>query len=313
MLIIKTEQWPGGNEKAAKEVGRLKVISQNPFDLTGNQISSYTYEMADPGTAAFPLKGTGQVHSHFRQQPVWMLVEQVLRDMAERGLLMHQQTGGPDREDKSQTLAVKVEIWESGYDKNAVEIGRIRIVSDEDSHAVEVMDPVTSNLALRGSCSVVGEFHRQPVWALVHKVMADMHARGILATPNDGSYGAVGRAWLELALRDPTGQNATTHFIAALNAYAFAFQNSVQLTAGLHEVLETLLAARPHIEARSDKGIDSRYAFVIKHGLDLCGADDALKPQLEALHAAQKAAYLASKGPGGFRGFLRKFLAVTAD
>src|ERR1044072_3350356 len=83
MLVVKAESELNGTKR---EIGRIKIISQNPFDRSGSQISSYTYEMADPPAAPGALKGVGKIINHFRQQSVWMLVAKVLRDMEGRGL-----------------------------------------------------------------------------------------------------------------------------------------------------------------------------------------------------------------------------------
>ena len=40
MLVVKAELDPAGDGSAAKEIGRLKIISQNPFDRSGSQTMS---------------------------------------------------------------------------------------------------------------------------------------------------------------------------------------------------------------------------------------------------------------------------------
>ncbi len=198
MLVVKAELDSGGEAGAAKEIGRLKIISQNPFDRSGSQISSYTYEMADPATAPFALKGVGKIANHFRQQPVWMLVEKVVRDMDARNLFAPFRTGKDEA--GAQAITVKVELWDGGDESRAIEIGRLKISGKGRSCSYELADPKTSNLALQGKGALDDNSGQNSVWALVKNLLGDMHKRNLLASPQSDSYAAVGHAWLKTAL-----------------------------------------------------------------------------------------------------------------
>ena len=283
MLVVKAQLDPGGEANAAKEIGRLKIISQNPFDRSGSQISSYTYEMADPSTAPFPLKGVGSIVNHFRQQPVWILVEKVLRDMSARGLFTPYRAGKD--ETGSQNITVKVELWDGGDESMATEIGRLKISGKGRHYSYELADPKTSNLALQGKGALDDGSGQHPVWALVENMLADMHKRNILASPADDAYADVGHAWLKTALAAPgdSGEiaNVTTCFRAALNAYTYAFQRTAELSPDLRETLQTLMDNRASIFACGEKGINARYAWILKHGFMFCGPGDPLHDRLE--------------------------------
>jgi hypothetical protein len=280
MLVVKAQLDPGGDANTAKEIGRLKIISQNPFDRSGSQISSYTYEMADPSTAPFPLKGVGSILNHFRQQPVWILVEKVLRDMNARGLFAPYRTG--QIETGSQAITVKVELWDGGDESMAAEIGRLKISGHGRHYSYELTDPKTSNLALQGAGALDEGAGQHPVWALVETMLADMRKRGIIAAPEMDTYAAVGHAWLKSALAAPGNPaNAGTCFRAALNAYTYAFQRTAELSPDLRETLRTLMDRRETITAGGDKGINARYAWILKHGFMFCGPGDPLHDRLE--------------------------------
>lgn len=76
MIIIKVEIWPFGDESAAREIARGKIIN----DGTGNkELGNYNAEFYE-----WPWQGPvlgDRVEGHYRKSSVWLLIKKALKEI----------------------------------------------------------------------------------------------------------------------------------------------------------------------------------------------------------------------------------------
>jgi hypothetical protein len=72
MLVVKLEVWPGGDEKASTEIGRLEISN-----LSGlAPVSDYDVRLTNRGEYA--CNAVGHVEGHERSLGAWALVRRAL-------------------------------------------------------------------------------------------------------------------------------------------------------------------------------------------------------------------------------------------
>lgn len=77
MLVVKVEIWPGGNEAAAREIGRMEMA--NISDLAA--VSDYSVQIVQAATPRLGVPAFNEqvtVEGHARRDGPWRLVKRAL-------------------------------------------------------------------------------------------------------------------------------------------------------------------------------------------------------------------------------------------
>jgi hypothetical protein len=80
VIVVYVELWPGGDQSRAKPIGSLGIANETNLSL----LSNYRFEMDGIGNPALniePLKATGEIVGHNRNQSVWKLIRRAIDEV----------------------------------------------------------------------------------------------------------------------------------------------------------------------------------------------------------------------------------------
>jgi hypothetical protein len=77
-IVATVELWPDVKDSEAVEIARISLTAG---------ADGYTYKITDPKASPFALEGGGSLTGRFGQNSAWLLLDKVLLDMEENGVL----------------------------------------------------------------------------------------------------------------------------------------------------------------------------------------------------------------------------------